>query len=233
MRLSIIIPVYNEEKTLREILAQLEKLPIDCQIIAVDDASQDGSFKILRDWSQSHRLELYGHENNLGKGAAIRTGLKHCRGDYTIIQDADLEYDPNDIVRMLETADRHQAEAVFGSRIHNPESGISYRRFYWGGKFLTLLANFLYGVKISDESTCYKMVKTDLMKSMNLTCRRFEFCPELVAKLGKRKIKIFEIPISYHPRKMGEGKKIRWHDGLSAIWTLVRLRLTRSADASE
>ncbi len=231
MKLSIIIPVYNEEKTLREILSLLAKLPIEAQIIAVDDASGDKSFEILKDWSASNQLEVFRHDKNRGKGAAIRTGLRHCQGEYTIIQDADLEYDPNDIVKMLETADRHQADVVFGSRIHNPQSGISYRRFYWGGKFLTFLANLLYGVNISDESTCYKMVRTTLINDLNLTCQRFEFCPELVAKLGKRKIKIFEIPISYYPRKMGEGKKIRWHDGLSAIWTLIKLRLLPSGDA--
>jgi len=224
MKLSIIVPIFNEQDTLTTIMERLLALPVEKQIIAVDDASSDQSPMILKKLADEGRIKLLTHAHNRGKGAAIVTGLEHAVGEYTIIQDADLEYEPEDIVRMLETAEQHHADAVFGSRIHNPESGISYRRYYWGGRFLTILANILYGVNISDESTCYKMVRTDLMKSLKLTCRRFEFCPELVAKLGKRKIKIFEIPISYHPRKMEAGKKIRWHDGLEAIWTLLKNR---------
>jgi glycosyltransferase involved in cell wall biosynthesis len=224
MKVSIIIPVYNEQETLSEILIRLVGLPIDKEIIAVDDASNDNSHTILRKAADAGDIRLLTHPVNRGKGAAIVTGLEYASGEYTIIQDADLEYDPDDIVKMLATAEQHNADAIFGSRINNPQSGISYRRYYWGGRFLTFLANLLYRVDISDESTCYKMVRTDLMKSLNLTCKRFEFCPELVAKLGKRKIKIFEIPISYNPRKIESGKKIRWHDGLEAIWTLFRLR---------
>jgi dolichol-phosphate mannosyltransferase len=225
MKLSIIVPVYNEERTLPIILNRLFDIPIDKEIIVVDDASHDGSPGILRAMAETHKITFLAHEVNRGKGAAIRTGLDHAHGEYTVIQDADLEYDPHDIVRMLKTAEQQNADAVFGDRVHNPESGVSYRRYYWGGRLLTFLANLLYGVHISDESTCYKMVRTDLLKSLNLTCNRFEFCPEVVAKLGKRKIKIYEIPINYAPRKMEEGKKIRWRDGLIAIWTLIKLRL--------
>lgn len=225
MKLSIIVPVFNEERTLPIILNRLFEIPIDKEIIVVDDASQDGSPGILQAMAEAQKITYLTHDKNLGKGAAIRTGLERATGEYTVIQDADLEYDPHDIVRMLETAERHNADAVFGDRVHNPQSGISYRRYYWGGRFLTLLANLLYGVGISDESTCYKMVRTSLLKSLNLTCKRFEFCPEVVAKLGKRKVRIYEIPISYAPRKMEEGKKIRWRDGLIAIWTLIKLRL--------
>ena len=224
MKLSIIVPVFNEQDTLPIILNRLFDLPPKKQIIVVDDASSDHSPAILRKLANEGRITLLTHAENRGKGAAIVTGLMYAVGEYTVIQDADLEYDPGDIVRMLNTAEKHGADAVFGSRIHNPESGISYRRYYWGGRFLTALANILYGVNISDESTCYKMVRTDLMKSLNLTCRRFEFCPELVSKLGRRKIKILEIPIAYHPRKMEAGKKIRWYDGLQAIWTLIKNR---------
>jgi glycosyltransferase involved in cell wall biosynthesis len=225
MDLSVIVPVYNEEQTLARLLDRLLALTLPVQIIAVDDGSTDSSPAILEDYRDRHNIVYLRHTENHGKGAAIVTGLRAAEGVYTVIQDADLEYDPNDIVAMYNTARRHNADAVFGSRIMNPSSGISYRRFYWGGKFLTFLANLLYGVNISDESTCYKLVRTELMKSLNLQCRRFEFCPELVAKLGKRKVRIFEIPIKYSPRKLQEGKKIRWHDGLHAIWTLVRHRL--------
>jgi hypothetical protein len=122
-------------------------------------------------------------------------------------------------------ARQRNADAVFGSRTRSSRAGISYLRYYWGGRLLTALANILYNIKISDESTCYKLIRTELLKSLNLTCRRFEFCPEVVAKLGKRKIKIYEIPISYTPRKMEDGKKIRWYDGAIAIWTLIKYRL--------
>jgi dolichol-phosphate mannosyltransferase len=229
MKLSIIVPVYNEERTLPIILNRLLALPLDKEIIAVDDGSQDGSPAILRRLADEHRITFIAHDVNIGKGGAIRTGLDRAHGEYTVIQDADLEYNPEDIVRMLDTAVMHDADAVFGDRVHNPESGISYRRYYWGGRLLTFLANRLYGVNISDESTCYKMVRTTLLKSLGLTCRRFEFCPEVVAKLGRRKIKIYEIPISYSPRKMEEGKKIRWRDGLIAIWTLLIYRLLPEA----
>ncbi|MDD4051868.1 MAG: glycosyltransferase family 2 protein [candidate division Zixibacteria bacterium] len=225
MELSIIVPVFNEEKTLAEILDRLTVLPVDKEIIVVDDASRDGSPTILQRYADAGTITLLSHPANQGKGAAIVTGLVHARGRYTIIQDADLEYDPDDIVAMLDVATKNDAPVVFGSRVRNIASGISYRRYYWGGRLLTFLANLLYRVDITDESTCYKMVRTDLMKSLGLTCRRFEFCPELVAKLGRRRIPIREIPIRYNPRKMEEGKKIRWTDGAMAIWTLLRYRL--------
>lgn len=227
MQLSIIVPVFNEEKSLPIILERLLALEVEKEIIAVDDGSRDNSPTILQKFADEKKIFYIKHNINQGKGAAIVSGLEKATGEYVVVQDADLEYDPNDIINMLAAARRHQADAVFGSRIHNPQSGISYRRYYWGGRLLTMLANLLYGVNISDESTCYKMVRTNLIKSLHLTCRRFEFCPELVAKLGKRKIAIFEVPIAYHPRKMTEGKKIRWHDGAIAIWTLLKYRFTR------
>lgn len=225
MQLSIIVPVYNEAKTLATILDRLLELPLDSEIIAVDDASWDDSPEILKDYADRGSIKFVWHEQNRGKGSAIRTALAEATGEYTVIQDADEEYNPEDIVRLLEVAVNKRADAVFGSRILGKRSGISYKRYYWGGRLLTVLANLLYGVNITDESTCYKMVRTKLLKSLNLRCERFEFCPELVSRLGRQKIKIYEIPINYNPRKMQEGKKIRWHDGLSAIWTLLRYRL--------
>jgi len=225
MLLTIIVPVYNEGKTLNKIIEKLISLPIDKQIIAVDDASTDNSAEILDNYARSGKILLLHQEKNQGKGFAIRMGLEKAEGDFTVIQDADLEYDPDDIIRLLNAAQEKNAAAVFGSRIANPQSGKSYYRYYWGGKLLTVLANLLYGINLTDESTCYKMIKTELLKSLNLQSRRFEFCPEVVSRLGKRKIKIYEIPINYYPRKIREGKKIRWYDGAIAIWTLIKYRL--------
>jgi glycosyltransferase involved in cell wall biosynthesis len=225
MLLTIIVPIYNEEKTLITILKRLLSLPIEKQIIAVDDASSDRTPEILESFAVSGKIVVMHHDQNRGKGYAIRTGLEKAEGTYTVIQDADLEYEPDDIVRLLNAAREKNADAVFGSRIANPKSGKSYHRYYWGGRLLTVLANFLYGINITDESTCYKLIKTQLLKSLNLQCRRFEFCPEVVACLGNKKIKIYEIPISYFPRKIKDGKKIRWYDGAIAIWTLIKYRL--------
>lgn len=197
---------------------------MELELIIINNGSKDSTGQIIRQFNDRPNVKIIDREKNVGKGDAIIAGLNFARGKYTVIQDGDLEYNPADIVRMVEMAEKSKALAVFGSRILNPQAGISYQRYLWGGKLLTYLANLLYGVKITDESTCYKMVCTDVMKSFNLECKRFAFCPELVAKLGRNKIKIFEIPISYKPRSFIEGKKIRWIDGAEAIWTLFKYR---------
>ncbi len=224
MLLTILMPLFNEEKTAAKIIGQTLKLPIELELIIINNGSNDSTAQIIRQFKSQPNTKIINREKNIGKGDAIVAGLQYARGKYTVIQDGDLEYDPADIVKMVEMAEKNKALAVFGSRILNPQAGISYQRYLWGGKLLTYLANFLYGVDITDESTCYKMVRTDVMKSFNLECKRFEFCPELVAKLGRNKIKIFEIPIFYKPRSFIDGKKIRWIDGAEAIWTLFKYR---------
>lgn len=218
------MPLYNEEKTVAEIIRKILGLKIDLQLIIVNNGSTDTTGNIIKEYKNDARVTLIYKERNIGKGDAIKTGLEYAVGQYTVIQDGDLEYDPSDLEKMMAIAESTGALAVFGSRRLNPNSGISYNRYLWGGELLTRIANLLYGVGISDESTCYKLIRTDILKGMNLECRRFEFCPEVVAKLGRNKIKIIEIPISYRPRKFDEGKKIRWHDGLEAIWTLIKYR---------
>ena len=227
MLLSVIMPLYNEADTLREIIDRVLHLDIDMELIAVNNGSTDNTAAILEDYKNQPDLKIIHREINIGKGDAVIAGLNAAEGKYTVIQDGDLEYDPDDIVKILEIAEQKNALAVFGSRIKNPDSGISYNRYLWGGKLLTKIANFLYGSDITDEPTCYKMIRTDILKAMNLECRRFEFCPEVVAKLGRNKIKIHEIPISYNPRHFEEGKKIRWHDGFEAIWTLLKYRFKK------
>lgn len=229
MLVTIIMPLYNEESTAATIIEKVLKLKIDYELIIVNNGSADNTREIIHRYDTRPQVKIIDKNRNIGKGDGIVTALEHAAGKYTVIQDGDLEYDPGDIETMVGAAEEKKALAVFGSRTMNPDSGISYNRYLWGGKLLTYLANFLYGVGITDESTCYKMVRTDILKAMNLQCRRFEFCPEVVAKLGRNKIKIYEIPIYYNPRKFEEGKKIRGIDGLEAIWTLIKYRLKPSA----
>ena len=162
------------------------------------------------------------HEGNQGKGAAIRTGLEYARGEYVLIQDSDLEYDPQDYPALLAPLADRSANVVYGVRNDRPGRGLS---FFLGVRFLTALTNVLYGCNIHDEATCYKAFRRSVLARVNLECRRFEFCPEVTAKISRMGEKIVEVPISYHPRSAEQGKKIRWTDGASAIWTLLRYRL--------
>jgi len=227
MILSVIIPVFNERNTISEILKRIEEVDLgnigfQKEVIIVDDGSTDGTRDILEKLENKYKI-IYHHKNQ-GKGAAIRTGLKAISGDYVIIQDADLEYDPRDYRKLLEVALSKKAEVVYGSRRLNRSNKPSYSSFYWGGVFLNWFTNLLWHTQITDESTCYKLFKVSFIKSLSLKCNGFEFCPEVTAKTAKRKIKIYETPISYHPRHIRQGKKIRWRDGLVAIWTLIKYK---------
>lgn len=220
MKLAVIIPVYNEVRTIAEIIRRVKAVPMEKEIIVVDDGSDDGTEKIIR---QIPGLKFIRHETNRGKGAAVRTGLGLVTAEIVVIQDADLEYDPNDYLKLIEPIENGRSQVVYGSR--NLKKNEASKKIYkWGGIFLSHLANFLYGLKITDEATGYKMIKTDLLKSLELKCQRFEFCPEVTAKLGKRKYKIIEVPIFYNPRLHSVGKKIRPIDGLVAIWTLIKYK---------
>jgi len=218
------MPLYNEQETVAKIVNKVLELPLDLELIIIDNASTDNTGQIIAEFSNRDNVKIIKREKNIGKGDAVVAGLELASGKYTIIQDGDLEYDPKDIVKMVNKAEEKKALALFGSRALNQRSGISYYRYLWGGKLLTIIARILYFNGITDESTCYKMVRTDLIKSLELECKRFEFCPELVAKLGRNGIKIHEIPIAYYPRKFEDGKKIRWIDGVEAIWSLLKYR---------
>lgn len=224
MILSIIIPVYNEKDTILHILQKVLSVNIEKEIIIVDDGSTDGTREILKNLQIPNvRLKVIFHEKNLGKGMAIRSAIKEVKGDIVIIQDADLEYDPNEYPKLIEPILQGKAKVVYGSRVlkKNPKASFL---FYLGGRFLSFLTNLLYGTKITDEPTCYKVFSADVLKSINLECRRFEFCPEVTAKIAKKGYKIIEVPISYRPRSVKEGKKIRWRDGFYAVWTLIKYR---------
>lgn len=225
MKLSIIIPVFNEKNTIKELISRVRAVNIHKEIIIIDDCSTDGTREILREIEGTPGLKIFYHEKNCGKGTAIRRGIKHVSGDIVIIQDADLEYHPQDYFKLMKPIIENQTNIVYGSRILNSENKCSYLRYYYGGRFLTWLTNFLYGTHLSDVPTCYKMFKTDTIKNLPLKSKRFEFCEEVTALLVKKGEKIVEIPISYNPRHFKEGKKIRAYDGLIAIWTLFKHKI--------
>jgi len=218
---SVIVPVYNEVENLDDLLRAVVASPVKKEIIVVDDGSTDGTREKLRALPAIDELTILFHERNCGKGASIRTALAHARGEYVLIQDSDLEYDPSDYPALLAPLESGEANVVYGVRPDRPERGL---RFFLGAKFLTHLTNLLYGADIHDEATCYKVLRRSVLAQMELECRRFEFCPEVTAKLCRMHEKIAEVPISYHPRSAIQGKKIRHADGWLAIWTLIRYR---------
>ena len=218
---SVIVPVYNEATHLDELLRSIHASPVKKEIIIVDDGSTDGTREKLQALPPQDDVAIVFHEKNCGKGAAIRTALAYARGEYVLIQDSDLEYDPGDYPALLQPLEEHSANVVYGVRPDRPERGL---RFFLGAKLLTHLTNLLYGAGIHDEATCYKVVRRSLLAGIQLECHRFEFCPEVTAKLCRMGEKIAEVPISYNPRSAVEGKKIRHSDGWLAIWTLIRYR---------
>ncbi|MCM8805034.1 MAG: glycosyltransferase family 2 protein [Candidatus Omnitrophica bacterium] len=222
MRLSVIIPVYNEKLTILKVIEKVKKVPVEKEIIIVDDGSNDGTREILSKLKDEN-IKVIFKEKNEGKGTAIRVGLKYVKGEIIVIQDADLEYEPMDWLKMLKIIEEKKANVVFGSRILGKNKKSSFF-FYIGGRILSFLANLLYNAKITDEPTCYKMFKKEVIDSINLKCKGFEFCPEITAKVRKKGYKIFEVPINYNPRSIKEGKKIRLKDGFIAIWTLIKYR---------
>lgn len=228
MKLSIIIPVFNERGTINQIINIVDQMEMDKEIIVVDDGSSDGTRDVLSQINLPSVKKLF-HQRNMGKGAAIRTGLSAVSGDIVIIQDADLEYDPQDYYSLIQPILDGKADVVYGSRFLGGIKGLGgwkiiYIHFTFGVILLNFLVYLLYGQRITDEATCYKVFKADVIKSLNLRCQRFEFCPEVTAKLLKKGYKIYELPISYQRRTFEEGKKIGWRDGVTAIWTLLKYR---------
>lgn len=224
MQTTVIIPVYNEAKTIREIVRRVQATGIVGQIIIVDDGSTDGTQAILMELKQQSNIQIFFHERNQGKGAAVRTALNYATGDIVIIQDADLEYDPREYPNLLKPIEENIADIVYGSRF----LGAARRPIlFWNmvaNKILTLLTNILYNNILSDMETGYKVFRLSLVKDIPLHARGFEFEPEFTAKVLKRKYRIFEVPIAFNPRDYSEGKKIRAKDAFIALWTLLKYR---------
>ena len=229
--LSIIIPAYNEEKTIAELLQRVLDADlgegIDRELIVVNDCSTDSTGRIVQSFIAAHPqapITYLVHDRNQGKGMAVRTGIQAVTGDYVVMQDADLELDPNDFARMLPHLLSGQYRVIYGSRFLAEENSHTYFSYQLGGKFLSVMTNLLYDQRITDEPTCYKMFDAGLLKSIPLDCKGFEFCPEVTAKVSRLGYKIKEVPIRYYPRSIEAGKKLRLRDGLKAIGTLLKYR---------
>lgn len=224
MKLSVVMPIYNERKTVRQVVERVLSVPLDLELLCVDDGSNDGSAEILTALREEHsQVHVFLQGRNLGKGAALRRGIQEARGDYVIIQDADLEYDPADYPSLLDPLVQGKAEVVYGSRF----MGAAPHRvlYFWhsvGNKFLTLLSNCLTNINLSDMETCYKAFRRDVIQSIPIEENRFGFEPEITVKVAKRNLRIYEVGISYWGRTYAEGKKIGWKDGVRATWCLLK-----------
>lgn len=229
MKLSVVIPVYNEKNTLKDLILRVKASPVkDKEIVIVDDFSTDGTRELLQE--ELHKLvdKVVYHDHNQGKGAALRTGFKEVTGDYVVIQDADMEYDPNEYTILLEPVIKHNAEVVYGSRF---AGGNAHRVLYFwhslGNRFLTLLSNMFTDLNLTDMETCYKLFKREIIQSIDIEENRFGFEPEITAKLAKKRCSIYEVGISYSGRTYEEGKKIGWKDGVRAIFVILKYGLAK------
>ena len=233
VKLSVVIPVYNEEQFLPELLRRVRDVPIAKELIVVEDCSTDGTRQVLKGvedrWGDDHANELrpFYHEKNLGKGAAVRTGLRQVSGDIVIIQDADLEYDPGEYPALIQPILDGQADVVYGSRfLGKPHRAMLYWH-YVGNRLLTAINNMVTNLNLSDMETCYKVFKAEYAPKIVLKSDRFGFDPEITARLSRMKCRFYEVAISYHGRDFAEGKKISWKDGFVVLWAIVKYNLLR------
>ena len=224
MKLSVLMPAYNEENTIRQIVQRVQDVGLAYEIVIVDDGSQDGTREILKELEKMPDVRVILHDKNQGKGAAVVTAMKAAKGDVMIVQDADLEYDPRDYPTLLKPIEEGIADVVFGSRfLGGPRRPL----FFWNmvaNKILTLVTNILYNNILTDMETGYKVFRREVVEGMTIKAKRFDFEPEFTSKLLKKKVRIYEVPISFNPRLYSEGKKITAWDGVVALWTLIKYR---------
>jgi glycosyltransferase involved in cell wall biosynthesis len=228
MKLTVVIPVYNEVHTLLTLVDRVQRVPVDKEIVLVDDCSTDGTRELLQRTTVPPNVTVRFHEHNQGKGAALRTGFASATGDLVIVQDADLEYDPDDYPKLIAPILDGRADVVFGSRF---AGGETHRVLYFwhslGNKFLTLCSNAMTNLNLTDMETCYKVFRREVIQQITIEENRFGFEPEITAKLSKLRLRIYEVGISYSGRTYEEGKKIGWKDGVRAIWCIVKYNLLR------
>jgi len=224
MKLSVVMPVYNEKETLEEIVDQVLKTELVHELIIVDDGSTDGSRDVMKQWEGHPIVRVILKDKNGGKGSAVVRGFHEATGDIFLIQDADLEYDPRDYPKLLQPIEEGRADVVYGSRFIGGPSRKIYFFHRLGNVMLTLLTNILYNLDLTDMETCYKCFRADIVRDLTIHARRFDFEPEITAKVAKRGYRVYEVPIAYYGREFDEGKKITWRDGFPAIWTLIKYR---------
>lgn len=230
MRVSVVIPCYNEQKTIREILSRVTHAPVNiAEVIVVDDASRDGSYRILKELAAADPvLRVFRHEVNQGKGAALRTGFQQATGDIVIVQDADLEYDPMEYPRLLKPILDDKADVVFGSRFMGGDAHrVVFFRHMLGNRFLTFISNCFTNINLTDMETCYKVFRREVLQKITIEENRFGFEPEITAKVARLGVRIYEVGISYYGRTYFEGKKIGWKDGVRAIYAILKYNLFR------
>ena len=225
MKLSVVIPVYNEKKTVKVLLDKVKEVKdIDMEIIMVDDGSTDGTDEILKQIQKDYPdVKVIFKGENRGKGHTLKVGFEHTTGDYVIVQDADLEYDPQDYKKLIRALEEENVDVVYGSRFSGVYEDMS-NLHYVGNKMLTLVTNIFFGVMLTDMETCYKLLPGDFVRKLDIRSERFDFEPEITAKILKSGLKIREVPITYRGRSHNEGKKISWKDGVAAIFTLIKFR---------
>ena len=228
MDISVVIPVYNEESTLQKIFSRIKKTRIPSEILLIDDGSTDSTPQIIKQLQEDPSVHAITFPVNRGKGAAVSAGIKAAHGEIIILQDADLEYNPSDYKKLLKPFEKNQAEVVYGVRFMTNNKKTSYFFHFVANKILTMITNILYKSSLNDMETGYKIFRKDIFEQLQIKANGFDFEPEFTAKLLKRKIKIYEVPITFKPRNYAQGKKIKFHDALLAIWTLIKVRFLES-----